>query len=181
MIAPILAFTAEEIRQHIPGAGAKGHAQSIHAEDWPSLNPLYASETDPRLLEEMLQFDQEVISALSADIAKALEEKRSSGLIGSSFDAQIIVLTNNPKRYTFLGSLQADLCEIFKVSQVKILKEDAALEKQAVPSSVQEVRLLAAKADGAKCVRCWNYFESLSGDKVHSLICVNCLKAIGGR
>jgi isoleucyl-tRNA synthetase len=177
MIAPILAFTAEEIQQHIPGAGAKG----IHAEDWPSLNPLYASETDPRLLEEMLQFDQEVISALSADIAKALEEKRSSGLIGSSFDAQIIVLTNNPKRYTFLESLQADLCEFFKVSQVKILKEDAALEKQAVPSSVQEVRLLAAKADGEKCVRCWNYFESLSGDKVHSLICVNCLKAIGGR
>jgi isoleucyl-tRNA synthetase len=106
-------------------------------------------------------------------VAKALEEKRASGLIGSSFDAQIILLTNSQIRYKYLESLQNSLCEIFKVSGVRVeLKGDL---KPAGPSGIC---VTVEKADGAKCARCWNYSISVGKCAGHPLICDNCLKAI---
>jgi isoleucyl-tRNA synthetase len=114
-------------------------------------------------------------------VAKALEEKRVKGEIGSSFDAKINLLTNNSERYTFLESLQSDLCEIFKVSQVDIVKQDNLDSGLSKNSLYPDIAIEVFKAEGQKCERCWNYSLSVGKDKEHGLICENCLLAIGGK
>ncbi len=101
-------------------------------------------------------------------VAKALEEKRAKGEIGSSFDAKIKLLSNSKDRYKVLKSLKGELAEIFKVSQAEV---------EAAPHDAIEVH----KAEGTKCVRCWNYSLSVGAHKEHALICERCLTAIGGR
>ncbi|MDD4899274.1 MAG: isoleucine--tRNA ligase [Candidatus Omnitrophica bacterium] len=156
--SPILTFTCEEIWQNLPKFKNEAGLKSVHLLSWPN-QPL---EADCNNIEEVL--------ALAPAIAKALEEKRAAGQIGSSFDAKIKLLTNNSDRYKVLTSLSADLCEIFKVSQVEILKEGN-----------KEFSAEVLKAEGEKCVRCWNYSLAVGKNKEHPAICDNCLEAIGGQ
>jgi len=167
VISPILVFTAEEIWQNMPKAQEFASVASVHLLGWP-----VAPNKEGLSLAENIEFAalEEYVLPLIPDIAKILEGKRSQGLIGSSFDAKIKLLTNNKERYTFLASLGSDLSEIFKVSQVEILKgavnPDPAIE--------------VSKADGAKCVRCWNYLDTVGKDEAHPMLCHRCVKAIGG-
>jgi len=166
MIAPILSFTAEEIWQNMPKEKKYGDALSVHLLDWPKSAPAVAE-------------DEIEIIGLIPEAAKLLEEKRSSGGIGSSFDAQIILLTNNEIRYKYVESLKDELAEIFKVSAVKFEKKDdlGVAGKSAI---FNDIALVVEKAGGNKCVRCWNYSESVGRNTVHSLLCDKCIKAIGG-
>ncbi len=173
LMAPMLVFTAEEIWQNMPKQVKDKHILSVHLLDWPQDN----SEFWKDKANDIAHFDVNVIK-LIPDVAKALEEKRSKGIIGSSFDAKIKLLTNDENRYKYLSGLKEDLCEIFKVSQVEIITCDKiALElvrSQAYPDIAVEV----VKADGVKCERCWNYSFSVGKDLTHPLICSRCLTAI---
>jgi len=158
-MAPILVFTSEEIWRALPKEKKYSSALSVHLLDFPKAGPRGMENTDEEL---------KSIIEMIPDVAKALEEKRSAGLIGSSFDAKINLLTNSEERYKFLTSLKNDLSEIFKVSQVEVtLGKDLP-------------RVEVSKAEGVKCARCWNYSQSVGSDKEHPLICENCLKAMGG-
>jgi isoleucyl-tRNA synthetase len=163
MIAPILVFTAEEIWQHMPKEEKDSSVVSVHLLEW----SFFRYRKESSLDESVDSKNIEGIFSLILDVAKTLEDIRQKGEIGSSFDAKIKVLTNNEERYKFLTSLKTDLCEIFKVSQVDVQYSNAD-------------SIVAEKADGAKCVRCWNYSEAVGKDKNHPLICDKCLTAIGG-
>jgi isoleucyl-tRNA synthetase len=173
IMSPILVFTAEDIWQHMPKEKKDASVTSAHLLDWPVIKhaggPTATDNIEYTNLEKM-------VIPLIPDVAKVLEEKRGAGLIGSSFDAKIKLLTNNTERYTFLASLKDDLCEIFKVSQVEIEKQD----KLDPGAGISGIAVLASKADGRKCERCWNYSDSVGGNEAHPLICGKCLKAIGG-
>ncbi|MCU0651906.1 MAG: isoleucine--tRNA ligase [Candidatus Omnitrophica bacterium] len=161
LISPILVFSAEEIWQNMPKPQKNACLSSAHLLGWP--DDVGYSDLSVSKLDSVIQ--------LIPAAAKILEEMRAKGEIGSSFDARINLLTNNQDRYTFLTSLQADLCEIFKVSQVEI-KFDPAKE-------LSEVKIEAFIAEGDKCARCWNYSHSVGKNQAHPSICVSCLEAIG--
>ena len=168
LMAPILTFTSEEIWQGMPKPEKEKAVPSVHLLNLP--DPAQGLE---RLKEgecEKAYNEIEEVLKLVPEVAKVLEEKRSQGAIGSSFDAKINLLTNTEERYKFLTSLKSDLCEIFKVSQVSLEKDEAA----------SGITIETLKAEGKKCVRCWNYSESVGRNKTHDCICDNCLKAIGG-
>ena len=80
-------------------------------------------------------------------------------------------MTNNQIRYNYLDSLKADLCEIFKVSQVLATKSENA----------GDCLVEVSAAEGRKCQRCWNYAVTVGGNKEHPEICDNCISAIGGK
>ena len=162
IISPILTFSAEEAWQHMPKPKKDSPVESVHLLEWPKVHLLLKPEAE---------FFSQVIGIIP-DIAKALEEKRGAGEIGSSFDAKINLLTKSQERYKFLTSLQDELCEVFKVSQVQIRLDLGAPSDMAIE---------VYKAEGEKCVRCWNYSLAVGTDKAHPLICDNCLKAIGGK
>lgn len=173
IMSPVLVFTAEEIWQNMPKETRDAFVPSAHLLAWPKgLSGFFESGE-----KEIAGFDLCVIK-LIPDVAKKLEEKRAQGLIGSSFDAKINLLTNSEERYKFLTSLKSGLCEIFKVSQAEIENTDN-LSTAIRADSLPDIGIIVSKADGIKCVRCWNYSGSVGSDKEHPLICDNCLKAIG--
>ena len=110
-----------------------------------------------------------VIIELIPSISKVLEEKRAQGLIGSSFDAQIILLTKRTFYYKYLEGFEQDLAEIFKVSCVSFEFNDEIGEG---------ISFRVEKAEGKKCRRCWNWSISVGEDKQYSDICQRCLKQI---
>jgi isoleucyl-tRNA synthetase len=163
LMAPILVFTAEEIWQNIPKRKKDASCVSVHLLDFPQ------DDLVPRGQKNVVPELKDLIDLVPV-AAKALEELRTKGQIGSSFDAQINILTKSQERYTFLQSFNTELAEIFKVSHVELIKENQLSE---------EIKIEAAKAEGIKCLRCWNYSSEVGKNQAHPLICDNCLKAIG--
>jgi len=181
MMAPILVFTAEEIWQSMPKRKNEECIKSVHLLDFPEINPAFAQHDIESAGKENIDQELEPVIELIPDVARALEERRGRGEIGSSFDAQIILLTNSEIRYKYLRGLEAELNEIFKVSQVEIEKEASGidLEPAPKPTSCPEIAIIVKKAAGQKCARCWNYSDTIGKSKLHPLICVRCEEAIG--
>jgi len=177
--APILVFTAEDIWQNMPKEKKDNSVSSVHLLDWPLRNPVFAQDDLFAKGQDIFEEFKTVIS-LVPEITEKLEVLRSADLIGSSFDAKIKLLTNNAERYTLLQRLKENLCEIFKVSEVEIKldKELPNLDKHIRALTSPDITIEAEKAEGTKCVRCWNYSQSVGKDKVHFSICDKCLKAI---
>ena len=176
IIAPIFVFTADEIRKHMPKNKEDETFFSVHLLGWPQINAEFAQRGLPS--ENNIETELKIIMELIPDVAKLLEEKRSQGLIGSSFDAKINILTKDGFCYKYLERLKATLAEIFKVSQVEIAKKDNSAKEPLVSSKYPEIAIEVLKADGQKCPRCWNYSLSVGKGKE---ICDNCSEAIGGK
>ncbi|MFA7283931.1 MAG: class I tRNA ligase family protein, partial [Candidatus Omnitrophota bacterium] len=170
MMAPILAFTAEEIWRCLP-AGKGGALPSVHLADFPASDEVFRQDRRFSSGEKNIGQEFKEIIELVPQAAKSLEGLRTSGQIGSSFDARIKMLTKSQERYTFLRSLNAELCEIFKVSQVEVGMDETLSE---------EIKIEVSKAEGVKCARCWNYSREVGKDQAHPLICDNCIKALEG-
>jgi isoleucyl-tRNA synthetase len=169
LIAPILVFTAEEIWQNMPKERNDADCASVHLLGFPESNPVFGQEDLESRGQKNVDQELKDLIALVPVVAKALEELRTQGQIGSSFDAQINILTKTQDRYTFLQSFNIQLCEIFKVSQIKV-----TLDKD----NSADLSVKAAKAQGIKCLRCWNYSQEVGKNPAHPLICDNCIKAI---
>ncbi|MFC1658076.1 isoleucine--tRNA ligase [Candidatus Omnitrophota bacterium] len=168
MMAPILVFTAEDIWQHMPKEKSGPCAVSVHLLRWPKHNDSFLQK-DLSGKDGHIDSQFKAILSLVPGIAKALEAKRSEGLIGSSFDAQIILLTKKVFYEKYLQGFKDDLSEIFKVSQVLIQIKDGLS---------QEVEFSVQKAEGKKCSRCWNWRVSVGKDKEHPDLCGICLGQI---
>jgi isoleucyl-tRNA synthetase len=149
LLNPILPFTMEEIYQTV-GTKAK---PSIQLEAYPS--------TVEDCHDELSQLDAFLV--IRESVLKALETLRASGEIGSSQEAEVN-LTVEGSMFSKLSSLNVrELNRLFIVSSV-VLSEGQ-----------QAVRV--SKFNGEKCLRCWNYFTSLTTVEDHH-VCERCAKAI---
>ena len=81
MLAPILAFTADEIWENLPPAEETNpRAASVHLGTFPEPN----EQADKSLISEW-----ERLFEIREDVLRALEESRTAKLIGSSLEARI--------------------------------------------------------------------------------------------
>ncbi|MFH1458627.1 MAG: isoleucine--tRNA ligase [Candidatus Omnitrophota bacterium] len=176
MLAPICVFTAEEIWQYMSKEESEAALASVHLSAWPEESPLFSQEDVPQ--DKNIESQLGVILELIPEISKLLEEKRSAGMIGSSFDAQIKLLTKDENRYTYLTSLKEDLLEILKVSQVEVEKK-GNLDIGVLVQKYPDMAVVVEKAEGRKCPRCWNYSISVGRSDKHPMLCIHCLEAIG--
>ncbi len=94
---------------------------------------------------------------------KAIEEKRVSGEIGSSLEAELTLGVNQEN--SFLKGVRDSLPEIFIVSAV-FLEENP------------EAYIRVSKAQGAKCPRCWNYAQEIGKNVTYPDICPKCISAL---
>ncbi|MCX5919689.1 MAG: isoleucine--tRNA ligase, partial [Deltaproteobacteria bacterium] len=74
LMATILSFTAEEVWEHLPGAGKR--AASVHLTLFP--------EVEPRYLDENLETNWNRLLEIRGEVSKALEIARKEKLIGNS-------------------------------------------------------------------------------------------------
>ena len=150
-MAPITPFTAEEIWGYFNKAG------SVHLEDWPKV------ESD--LINPELEARWQKLIHLREDVLKALEEKRVAKLIGSPLEAKVALVISDKEEYEFLNGCQAILRYIFIVSQVEITKGDK-----------KDIQI--TKADGKKCVRCWNWSALVGEDRSNPTLCERCIGVV---
>lgn len=159
MVAPVLAFTAEEVWSFIPEA-LKPAEDSVHLSDWPVLD-LSAIDT-PKLRAQM-----DALKVSRDLVTKALEDARNEGRVGKSQEAAIRISAPQDLADVLEALGSELLSEFFIVSTVEVLV-DGALD-----TGVVEV----LEASGEKCPRCWN-FRKLGLDSTYPDVCERCAKAL---
>ena len=167
LLAPILAFTADEIWENLPpvvagnGDAAVGRVPSVHMADF----PVVFGERDAELSARWAQLFE-----VRDEVLRALEEARVAKLIGSGLEARVQITARDPV-YSVLAEYTAEeLRYVFIVSQVGVTKTDDA---EAPP-----VRVTVARADGQKCERCWNYSTRVGEFTRYPTVCERCIEAL---
>ena len=154
LMAPILAFTAEEIWELLTGDAG----QSVMFHTWHDL-PKPEGEGD--LLARWTQ-----IRAVRAEVAKALEELREAGKIGSSLQAEVTLHCGGEK-FDLLASLGDDLKFVLICSKATLVRADSD-------------SLTAQASSHGKCERCWHLREDVGADAGHPGLCGRCISNLHG-
>jgi isoleucyl-tRNA synthetase len=171
IMAPILAYSAEEVWKTLPGIDSNA---SIHTGDWPDAKRLKArisrffGEKDEKRWNEKLL-------PLRGIVLKKLEESRSKNMIGSSLDAKILLYSKNKEWQRVFDEYGNMLNSLFIVSSVEIAQH---VPTNGSPAEDIPVNIKVEKAEGKKCQRCWNYSPSVGSDNAHPTLCERCRKVI---
>jgi len=168
LVTPIMVFSAEEIWKYFPRVA--GDPESAHLALFPKAEAL-GSAVDPAVeanWESLLEFRSEVL--------KALEEKRKEKFISGSLEAKVRIFSDYPDRTQFLNSYREVLPALFIVSQVEIVDESKGLPAKDAPPGGWRIEI--ARADGAKCERCWNYSTHVGENADYPTVCERCVKAL---
>ncbi len=165
MLAPILAFTADEVWKSMP------HRKTDIADNV-MFNPILGRYEDYQLSDEKMAEYNDLIS-LRDDINIVLEEARASKLIGKPLEAKVVLYCddNNYEKYSTISD---SLAKIMIVSQVSVEK---GTEGKACPSN-PGVYVKVLLADGEKCERCWCYSEEVGHDHEHPTLCPRCASVV---
>ena len=150
MLSPILAYTADEAWEQIPGRSA----DSVHLAEWNALN--YPENTEWRQL-----FDLREVAL------PELEKARQAKTIGKALEAAVSI-TGKPDATRFPAAELASMRELLNVSALDIQgSEDAE-------APIVTVR----KADGDKCERCWHWETTVGKNSDHPTLCERCVDAV---
>jgi len=167
-IAPILAFTAEEIWQYLPGE----RNESVMLNTW------YEGLAElPEGFELGRPFWDKVM-AVKAAVNKELENQRNAKVIGGNLQAEV-TLYAEPSLVTELAKLGGELRFVLITSAVDV----AALAEapaEAVESEMPGLKLLVRKTAHAKCGRCWHHLPDVGAHAEHPEICGRCVENIEG-
>jgi len=164
-LAPILCFTAEEAWMMRHGADAP----SVHLRQLPSFPQAWL---DPALA---VKWDR--IRSLRRVVTGALEIERREKRIGSSLEAMpLLYLTDAADLALFDG---LDLAEIAISSSARILTDEMPADAFRL-DDVPGVGVLAERADGHKCGRCWMILPEVGHAAHHDDLCQRCDQTVGG-
>lgn len=152
LLAPVLAFTMDEVYQNIP------HHKYSHV----ALEDMVkeSHNFDGALLEEYALFHE-----FRDKVMRELEKARSEGLIGSGLEAVVTLKVNDEKVKELLANFtNEELKDIFIVSKVVIENSEAD-------------EIVVSRHIGTKCARCWSYHDDVFF--VNDLaLCARCKKVL---
>jgi isoleucyl-tRNA synthetase len=168
LMAPILAFTAEEIWGYLPTASRE--EASVHLSEFPQVNPAYVDEELAARWERLLE--------VRAEILKALEQARHQKLIGTSLEAAVDVYVPAGERRDLLEAYAGTLADICIISALALYPADAAPAEAMASDIIPELKLQVRRAAGLKCVRCWHWCEDVGQHPEHPTLCGRCVARI---
>lgn len=168
IMAPVLAYTAEEIWSYLPEAGAQ--EPSVHFSAWPELPEEY---NDAELLAKW-----EKMLAVRSEVARALERIRQEGIIGQSLEAKVELFAQG-EIYQLLTDHKEQLADLFIVSQVDLqLWEDVLPDAAAKVEGIDGLAVIVRRIEGAKCERCWKFGADVGQHGEHEALCPRCAKVM---
>ncbi len=168
LMAPLLAFTAEEIWQAMPHA-ASDQRESVFFNDMPKY--------DEALTFPELAAHWDALFVLRDDVMKALELARADKKIGKSLDAKLTIYTQSDEQMALLSSFGDNLKTVFIVSGVKL--EQSPAPEGALTETASGIAVLVEGAEGCKCDRCWAYSTEGKQDD-EGFLCARCLNILEG-
>jgi isoleucyl-tRNA synthetase len=167
-IAPILAFTADELWQYLPGE----RNESVMLNTW------YQGLSE---LPEGFELDRaywERIMAVKVSVNKELENLRAAKAIGGNLQAEVTLYAED--------ALAADLDKLGNELRFVLITSKAAVAPlmqapaDAVVTELGGLKLKVVKSGQPKCARCWHFIETVGSDPRHPEICDRCVTNISG-
>lgn len=152
MIAPILAYTSDEIWKFMPHS-ASDNADHIIYNEMPAPVVVDADEAF------MAFWDK--IHELRDEVKKSLEPLIKEKTIKGSLEAKV-TLSAGGEKLEFLKKAEPELTDAFIVSAIEIIDNNGELE------------ISVEKAEGEKCERCWTISKTVGQSAEHPTICAHC-------
>ena len=152
MLAPILAFTADEAWEFVPGKSF----DFVHEVTW-------QLEQFDRLNDERATWAR--LFELRELALPELEKARQAKHIGKALEAKL-TFRGGPG-LSEIASHQDALRELLNVSQLEIQ-----------PANDATTTVSVTKADGQKCERCWHWEKDVGINPEHPTICARCVRAV---
>ncbi len=168
LMAPLLAFTSEEIWQAMPHK-ASDVKESVF------LNGMPAFDDSLTFPEVTARYNE--LFTLRENVMKALELARAEKRIGKSLDAKVTVYAPDAAVLATLKAFESELPTLFIVSQVELTGENAPAE--VVTEEGAQIAVAVETAEGEKCARCWNYTKSAFHDGEDGCLCPRCKAVLG--
>ncbi|MBP1145161.1 isoleucyl-tRNA synthetase [Pseudomonas sp. PvP027] len=167
-IAPILAFTADELWQFLPGE----RNESVMLNTW------YEGLTEMPAHFDMDRAYWERIMAVKTSVNKEMENLRAAKAIGGNLQAEVTLYAEE--------SLVADLSKLSNELRFVLITSTASVAPlasapaDAVVTEVAGLKLKVLKSSHAKCARCWHHREDVGVNPKHPEICGRCVDNISG-
>ena len=149
MLAPILAFTADEAWEFVPGKPTGSVHESEFKQSTLTLDP-----------DEIGKWHW--LKQWRETLLPELEKARQAKTIGKALEAKVEITIPQVQNQV---SDQDLLRELLNVSELKV--------KVGKPIS-----LSVSKADGQKCERCWHWETDIGQNPEHPTICGRCIEAV---
>jgi len=160
LIAPVLAFTSNEIWQAMPHR-TEDNALHVLLNDMPKANPAYSfSEA------EAAGWDH--IAALRNDVNKALELARAEKIVGKPLDAEITL--------SFADKAVADEVSGYDLKTLCIVSKVTVEvgEGEGHKGEFEGVTVKVVPSEAPKCLRCWMHHEDVNEDG----LCPRCASVV---
>jgi isoleucyl-tRNA synthetase len=171
LIAPILPVLAEEYWKHLPG----DREESVHLADFPTAVHLFLNE-------ELISRWSRLLK-LRAAVNAELEKLRQSKVIGQSLEAAVH-LRGTGAIGDLIASQRELLPALFITSQVDDRTSAPVPGQDPADGSIYHdgegsaVHIVAARAEGAKCGRCWRFVPEVSSAPGREGVCPRCEDAL---
>jgi isoleucyl-tRNA synthetase len=153
MLAPVLAFTADEAWEFVPGKAAG----SVHEVNWTQSN---------FIVPDGEYMSWRVLLELRELALPELEKARQAKSIGKALEAKI----------TFTGASAALITSEKDIASLRELVNASQLELKGVKDVPDAVSV--SKAAGQKCERCWHWETDVGSSPEHPTICARCVEAV---
>ncbi|HXE42678.1 MAG TPA: class I tRNA ligase family protein, partial [Candidatus Baltobacteraceae bacterium] len=164
MLAPILAFTADEAWEFVPGK----REISVHESEFKS-DKFSISEIEQTTWKDLLTARQMLLPEL--------ERARQQKLIGKALDAALEI-TKTPSSFTEnLFNNKNELRELLNVSQLSVTNEVRTVV-EADSIQISGGKYIVRKSAGQKCERCWHWETDVGSNPEHPTICGRCVEAV---
>ena len=166
MIAPILAFTSEEIWQAMPHL-ASDDSEAVLFNDIPAAN-------DAWVLSEEQEAKWAALLSFKADVNLALEQARASKLCKKSTDAKLTLFLNDSAYALYETISDLKLADLFIVSEVAAQKGEG---EGVTGTNVEGLTVLVEVDTDFKCPRCWLHNAAITEE---GGLCPRCAKVVEG-
>jgi isoleucyl-tRNA synthetase len=164
LIAPVLTFTADEIRQSMQ------QERHILFEKWYAF-PTFSGVDQSRW---------SLIAGIRQVVSKQLEKLRVEGKIGSSLDAAVSVYLP-AEQLQLLADMGDEMRFVLITSDARLLAwDDSAADQGFELPGGGRIGVTVEQAQGDKCVRCWHIRTDVGVDPEHPEICGRCVENVAG-
>ncbi|MBS0211658.1 MAG: isoleucine--tRNA ligase [Proteobacteria bacterium] len=184
-LAPMLAFTAEEIWQLLPGMDAPmpraqdaqerrpgERGESVLFQTWyEGLEAMQGSDEQRAFWNDLL--------AIRAGASKLLEGMRNAGAIGAALDAEVTLHADAAQRARY-AAVADELRFFFIASEVRFVDGALAADAEQVDVQGSKVGIHAVVSTHRKCIRCWHHRPDVGANAQHPDICGRCVENVDG-
>ena len=165
MIAPILAYTADEIWESMRHEDSED-STGVVFNQMPEFTGVNADEAFTATWDR--------IHLIRDVVKKALELARNEKVIGASLDAKVQLFCEG-ELYDFVKSVEDELATVFITSQVEVVNGTGG----SFTGEVEGLSVTVLPAEGEKCNRCWSFSDTVGSDEHHPDVCARCAAVLG--